>query len=51
MPDVVDARTGQRVAIQFLTAEGSGPMETDRHLSSVYGEDTMSAQSDASPSL
>jgi hypothetical protein len=51
MPDVVDVRTGQRVVIEFLTAEGFGPMETDRHLSSVYGEDTMLAQSDAGPSL
>lgn len=39
-----DVRTRQRVVIEFLTAEGSSPMETDRHLISVYGEDIMLAQ-------
>lgn len=44
MTDVVHLRERQRVVIEFLTAEGSSPMETDRHLSSVYGEETMLAQ-------
>jgi len=44
LTDVVDVRTRQRVMSEFLTAEGSSLMETDRHPSSVYGEDTMLAQ-------
>jgi hypothetical protein len=40
----MDVRKRQRVVIEFLTIDGSSLMETDGHLSSVYGEVTMLAQ-------
>lgn len=39
--DVVDVHTGQRVATEFLIAEGSGLIEIYRCLKSMYGEDAM----------
>ena len=35
----MDARTGQRVVTEFLTAEGSSPTDIHKRLRSVYGED------------
>jgi hypothetical protein len=41
MVNVVDICIGQRVVIEFLTAEGSSPIEIHRCLRSVYGEDAI----------
>jgi transposase len=45
MADVVDVRTRQRAVIEFLTAEGSSPIEIHRRLRSVYGEDAIDVSS------
>jgi hypothetical protein len=45
MADIVDVRTRQRVVIEFLNVEGSIPIETHRHLTSVYGEDAVDVSS------
>ena len=41
----MDVRTRQRVVIEFLTAEGSRPIEIHRRLRSVYGEDAVDVSS------
>jgi len=43
----VDVRNGQRVMIEFYTAEGFSPLEIYRHMRIVYGEDTIDVGSDA----
>jgi transposase len=37
----VDVRNGQRVMIEFYTAEGASPIEIYRRMRIVYGEDTI----------
>jgi hypothetical protein len=41
----VDAHTSQRVAIEFLTAEGSSGIEIHRRLRSVCGEGAVDVRS------
>jgi len=38
---VIDVHARHRVVTEFLTAEGSGPIEIYRCLKSTYGEDAM----------
>jgi hypothetical protein len=41
MADVVDVRTWQDMAIEFLTVEGANPIKIQRRLRSVNGEDAI----------
>ena len=43
----MDVRIGQRVIMDFLTVEGSSPIEIQRRLRSVYSEDAIDVRSDA----
>jgi hypothetical protein len=41
----VDVRIGQRAMMDFLTVEGSSPIEIQRRLRRVYSEDAIDVRS------
>ena len=45
MADVMDVRIGQRMMMDFLTVEGSSPIEIQRRLRSVFSEDAIDVRS------
>jgi hypothetical protein len=46
-----DVRTSQEVVTEFLTVEGSSPIEIHRRLRSVYGEDDIMLADTLGPSF